>query len=125
MKVRPQNTKSWIVKGGTVVLVVAAIAVAVGWIGRAVYHEFQEAEAWAQYSAQAALLVEIERYLEAVPAGGEYPRSLDELPLTYPDGGDPSLLELFEYESDGTRCTLRTRLNDRRIVESYPRREAP
>jgi hypothetical protein len=86
---------------------------------------WSDAAAAADYSAHAALNKEICNYLAAVPAGQPYPESLSELPLTYPDGGDASLLERFEYRSTGTSCTLKTVLEwggtDREvIVRSFP-----
>jgi len=62
----------------------------------------------ADYSAHAALTKEICLLLAAVPPGQAYPESLTDLHLTFPDGGDHSLLERFEYNSKGTSCTLKT-----------------
>ncbi len=116
-----RRTRGIVVK----LLLVAVLTVVAFQVGRWVQTELQEADALAQHSAQAALLGEIESLLRAVPEGGEYPRSLDELPLTYPDGGDASLLELFYYESDGTHCRFVTRLRDGWITESFSRKHAP
>ena len=80
----------------------------------------REAERAARDSAHAALTDEICHQLAAVPQGQRYPDSLSELRLTYPDGGDASLLSLFEYRSTGTNCTLRTRLAGREILRSFP-----
>ncbi|MCC6695180.1 MAG: hypothetical protein IT365_06075 [Candidatus Hydrogenedentes bacterium] len=93
--------------------------------GRIIANTLREADASARDSAQAALQVEIDRLLSAVPPGGTYPSSLQELPLTYPDGGDASLLSQFEYTSDGKSCTLRTWVARREewVVVSYPQRD--
>jgi hypothetical protein len=79
----------------------------------------------ADYSAHAALTDEIHDQLSAVPRGQPYPNSLAEMMLTFPDGGDASLLKRYEYTSDGITCTLKTVLSwddDHRkvIIRSYP-----
>jgi hypothetical protein len=84
-----------------------------------------EAKAAADYSAHAALTKEICIELAAIPPGEQYPESLRELKLSYPDGGDDSLLERFEFHSNGTSCTLKTELawseNDREVIaRSFP-----
>ncbi len=71
-------------------------------------------------SAQAALDKEIYDQLAAIPPGQSYPDSLFELNLTYPDGGDSSLLDRFEYHSTGQSCTQRTILWDKEIVHTFP-----
>jgi hypothetical protein len=83
------------------------------------------ANSLADYSAHMALTKEIHGLLAAVPPGQPYPESLSELKLTYPDGGDASLLERYEYRSNGTSCTLKTVLawdgDDRTVISrSYP-----
>lgn len=108
----------------TLTFAVALIALSL-YAGHRTINAFREADAAAQYSAQAALLLGIEQYLTTVPPGGTYPKTLDEIALTYPDGGDASLLSLFTYQSDGSRCTLQTHLRDRIISEEYPRGSSP
>jgi hypothetical protein len=79
----------------------------------------------ADYSAHAALTQEICDQLAAIPSGTPYPEKLSDLSLTFPDGGDDSLLDRFEYRSNGTTCTLRTELvwngtKRRVIVRTFP-----
>ena len=71
---------------------------------------FRRAAELADHSAHEALASEILEKLAAVPAGQPYPASLSELQLTYPDGGDASLLSRFSYHSTGTSCTVETKL---------------
>ena len=80
----------------------------------------RKADSAAEDSAQAALTSEICEQLAAVPSDGRYPESLSQLRLTYPDGGDASLLRRFTYESTGTNCTLRIRLGDKEVLRSFP-----
>jgi hypothetical protein len=87
--------------------------------------QFRTAARVADFSAHAALTKEISDQLAAIPPGGQYPSSLKELPLTYPDGGDTTLLERFEYYSTGSQFTLKTVLgwskeNQREIIHTYP-----
>ena len=99
-----------------------------GWIfiavivfaGFAVWKTKHESDLASQLSAQNALCVEITQQLAAWPTGKPYPDSLSQLHLTYRDGGDASILELFEYHSNGTNCTLRTRLGTPEFVRSFP-----
>jgi hypothetical protein len=86
----------------------------------AVFRTFHEATTSANDSAHAALTAEIERQLAAIPPGQQYPESLSQLRLTYPDGGTTSLLSHFTYRSAGTNCTLRTVLRSHEIVRSFP-----
>jgi len=81
---------------------------------------FKSVNRAADHSAHAALTVEICARLESVPQGNAYPKSLSELRLTYPDGGDSSLLSRFTYYSSGTSCTVRTFLRGREFVRTYP-----
>jgi hypothetical protein len=79
----------------------------------------------ADYSAHAALTKEICLLLAAVPPGQPYPESLTDTALTFPDGGDESLLDRFEYHSTGTSCTLKTvlkwdEINAEVISRSFP-----
>ena len=78
------------------------------------------AAAAADHSAHAALMHEILEQLSAVPSGQPYPTSLSQLSLTYPDGGDSSLLTRFEYQSDGKSYMLRTVLGDEIVTKSAP-----
>jgi type II secretory pathway pseudopilin PulG len=69
-----------------------------------------EARRMAEYSAQMALFKEAEHLLEEYRAAhGEYPKTLDSLKFTFPDGGDRSTLALLKYESDGKTYTLVTK----------------
>jgi hypothetical protein len=79
-----------------------------------------QAAAAADYSAHAALTKEIVDQLAAIPSGQPYPSSLSQLRLTFPDGGDTSLLKRFEYRSDGASCTVRTVLGKEEFVRSFP-----
>jgi hypothetical protein len=79
-----------------------------------------EAAELADHSAHEALTHEILDQLSAIPNGQPYPTNLSQLPLRYPDGGDASLLDRFEYQSDGRSYKLRTILGDTEIVKSAP-----
>ena len=79
-----------------------------------------QAAAAADRSAHAALTHEIVDQLSAIPSGQPYPPNLSQLRLTYPDGGDTSLLNRFEYQSDGRSYKLRTVIGDKEIVRSVP-----
>jgi hypothetical protein len=106
-------------------LLLAALVLGSAPVGWLAWDRFREADATAQYSAQAALLVEIEGLLEDIHEGQAYPASLEELLLTYPDGGDASVLNLFGYETNGKSCTLRTKLRGEWITASYPQGDGP
>jgi hypothetical protein len=80
----------------------------------------QQARSAADYSAHAALTVEIWKQLASTPDGQLYPDALSQLHLTYPDGGSTSLLSRFSYHSNGTNCTVCTVLNGRDVVRSFP-----
>jgi hypothetical protein len=87
--------------------------------------EFREAARAADYSAHAALTKEFCNQLAEFPPDQEFPASLQDLHLSYPDGGDAKLLERFEYHSNGTQCTLRTVLEwsdegREEIIRTYP-----
>jgi hypothetical protein len=87
--------------------------------------ELRRASAAADYSAHAALTKEICLLLAAMPPGQPYPESLTDMALTFPDGGDDSLLQRFEYHSTGTSCTLKTVLkwdeaNSEVFTRSFP-----
>jgi len=79
-----------------------------------------EVDAAADHSAHAALTKEICDQLAAIPRGQSYPESLSQLRLTFPDGGDASLLKRFAYRSNGTNCTLVTRLGGEQVLRSFP-----
>ena len=79
-----------------------------------------EAHAAADYSAHAALTKEICDQLSAIPPGSSYPESLSQLRLTFPDGGDASLLKRFTYHCGRTNCSLQTRLGGQEILRSFP-----
>jgi len=80
----------------------------------------REVRAAADHSAHAAITAEICDQLGKRASTGSFPRSLSELPLVFPDGGDASLLTRFTYESTGTNCTLRTHLGTHELVRSFP-----
>ncbi len=88
---------------------------------------FWEASKTADHSAHEALASEILEKLAAVPRGQEYPKSLGQLPLTYPDGGDSSLLSRFTYHSTGTSCTVETTLpiTGEAFVKRFPEDAKP
>jgi hypothetical protein len=90
-------------------------------IGSWATNEWFAAAAAADYSAHEALAHEIWDQLANVPQGQLYPNSLNELYLSFPDGGDRSLLTRFEYRSVGTSCTVGTVLRGERIVRTFPR----
>ena len=103
---------SWI---GVAIVCMAAIYLAV-MIASAV----NEARAAADRSAHAALAAEIFKQLAAIPSRQEYPNTLSDLALTYPDGGDHSLLERFDYQRTSTGCTVRTTIGGTETVKSFP-----
>jgi hypothetical protein len=84
---------------------------------------FYQAQKSAHASAKSALLREMEIQLKSWPEGKDYPTSLSELPLTYPDGGDASLLREFDYSSTGQTCSIRTFIWDRDVVVQFPKTE--
>ena len=79
----------------------------------------------ADYSAHAALTEEIFDDLSAIPSGQPYPPSLSDLRLEYPDGGDASLLNRFDYQSNGGSCTVSTVLRGEKIERSFPEEHRP
>ena len=109
MSARSKNSTGW----GIMLLLLLVLGVAAGVLLRDVH-------AARDYSAHAALTKEICDQLAAIPPGRPYPRSLSQLRLTFPDGGDASLLKRFTYEGGGTNCTLRTRLRGEEILRSFP-----
>jgi hypothetical protein len=84
----------------------------------------RQADEAADSSAHAAFTQEICDQLAAIPMGTPYPAKLTDLSLTFPDGGDSSLLNRFEYSSNGASCTLKTVLVGgsmrREIVCNFP-----
>ena len=99
-----------------VVLLFALLLVGLAAIG---WTQWRRAAEAADYSAHAALTKEIFDQLAATPPG-QYPETLSQLPLTFPDGGDPSMLERFAYTSKGTSCTILTVLGENVIERSFP-----
>lgn len=72
------------------------------------YPGFRQAKLAAKDSAQLALCQEITSLLELHRREhGRYPESLQELPVTYPEGGDSKLLEEIEYRTDGEHYRFR------------------
>jgi hypothetical protein len=68
-----------------------------------------DARRLAEMSAQLELIKEAEHLLEEYRANHrQYPKSLDALEFTFPDGGDRSTLALLKYESDGETYSLVT-----------------
>jgi hypothetical protein len=81
---------------------------------------WRKAETAGDHSAHAALASDICGQLAAISGGEAYPKSLSKLRLTYPDGGDASLLRRFTYTSSVTNCTLRTRIGTGEVLRSFP-----
>jgi hypothetical protein len=107
--------------GPLVIGVVLVLALCAWWVGSALRSVSRAAD----YSAHAALAKEICLLLAEVPPGQIYPESLADLQLTFPDGGDDTMLERFEYHSNGTSCTLKTVLrwdgtDSEVITRSFP-----
>jgi hypothetical protein len=83
---------------------------------------FQNAQQAADGSAKYALLREMTAQLEAWPENKDYPASLSELELTYPDGGDESLLNEFEYRTTGRTCSIRVTPFRTEVYEEFSKR---
>lgn len=96
---------------------IALFILPAGFIGVAALSEAREA---ADRSAHLALYREIWERLAEIPAGEPYPGSLVELKLTYPDGGDPSLLERFRYQAAGHTCTISTTIAGEEWTKTFP-----
>lgn len=96
---------------------IALFILPAGFIGVAALSEAREA---ADRSAHLALYREIGETLAAIPAGEPYPGSLVELKLTYPDGGDSSLLERFRYQAAGHTCTISTTIAGEERTKAFP-----
>ena len=79
----------------------------------------REVDAVARESSQRALLVEIQGLLaDYRKAHDVYPDTLATLPLTYPDGSAPELLQDIQYEVTQDGYVLRTRGNlSREVLE--------
>ena len=72
-----------------------------------IWDGFQIMKVASKQSAQYSLFKEIVDQLEVYKdEHGEYPDKLDVLKFQYFEGGDPSLLSLFQYQSDGMTYTL-------------------
>jgi hypothetical protein len=85
-----------------------AVAIAIP-IGVMAWGVITQANRAAEESAQRALFTEAVGLLAEYHEGhGEYPESLDQLKLTYPDGGNKSTLASFTYNSDGANYVLTT-----------------
>jgi hypothetical protein len=100
-----------------VVLLALLLLAGIGAVARKISHD---ADAAADHSAHAALTAEICDRLADVPDGQPYPPSLSQLQLTFPDGGNASLLGRFTYTSNRRNCTVRTLLRGQEFVRSYP-----
>jgi hypothetical protein len=83
---------------------------------------FQTAQKAARGSAKYALLDEMTVQLDAWPEGKDYPATLSELHLTYPDGGDESLLKEFTYKTTGRTCSIRVTPFRIEVVREFPER---
>ena len=74
-----------------------------------VHRQHKIAKVVARESSQRQIFVESTFLLEDYyKANGKYPDDLSELPLTYSDGGDISLLKDFNYITDGSSYRLKT-----------------
>jgi len=70
-----------------------------------------ESRAAAKESAQRALLVESHDLLSGYYVDhGIFPKTLQELPFTYPDGGNSTLLREVRYERQDNECQISVRL---------------
>ena len=103
---------SWI---GVAIVCMAAIYLAV-----MIASTVNEARAAADRSAHAALAAEIFKQLAAIPSPQGYPDTLSDLPVTYPDGGDMSLLQRFDYHRTPTSCTVSTIIGGTETVKTFP-----
>ena len=108
----PKSVSGWI---GVAMACMAAICLAV-----IIVSTVNEASAAADRSAHMALAAEIFKQLAAIPSPQGYPNALSDLPLTYPDGGDKSLLERFDYHRTETGCTVRTTIGGTETVRTFP-----
>ena len=98
------------------VLALILLLILGGWV----VNTWRNAAEAADQSAQAELAKEIWDQLAVIPPGQTYPKTLSELRLTYPDGGDSSLLSRFEYHSSDRGCTVRTVLWGEEVMRSFP-----
>jgi hypothetical protein len=86
----------------TILGVIALLAI--GLVMGTMWHSAKLA---AKESGQRALIAESCRLLEEYKSEhGTYPEALAALPLTYPDGGRPELLNDIAYASSGNAFTL-------------------
>jgi hypothetical protein len=108
----PKSVASWI---GVAIACLAVICIAV-----MIVSTVNAARAAADRSAHMALASEIFKQLAAIPSPQGYPDTLSDLPLTYPDGGDKSLLKRFDYHRTPTGCTVRTTIGGTETVKSFP-----
>ena len=79
----------------------------------------QSARRYARDSAHGALWNEINQQLKAREVSGDFPASLEELPLTYPDNGSPELLKLFDYRREGAGCRVSTTMRGEKLEKRY------
>jgi hypothetical protein len=103
-----------------IAIAITSSAVLALFVGYAIYAQFRMAIETAEQSALAALVQEIHDQLAAIPPGGEYPESLADLPLSYPDGGDAELLKRIEYHRTEVGCYLRSRIFERDVEYTFP-----
>jgi hypothetical protein len=70
----------------------------------------REARRSADSSAQRALFTEAKQLLQQYRAEhGQYPKALDQIAFTFPDGGDQRTVTLFDYKSNGETYSLVTK----------------
>jgi hypothetical protein len=79
----------------------------------------RDAREIAQYSAHSALWHEVNVQLKAREATGEFPARLEELPLTFPDGGSREMLEAIDYRREGAGCRVSTMLRGEKVEKRY------
>jgi hypothetical protein len=77
----------------------------------------------ARDSAHSALWHEVNQQLKARESMGEFPVGPEELPLTYPDGGSPEILNLIDYRREGAECRVSTTLRGEKLERRYGQRE--
>ncbi|MDZ4688223.1 MAG: hypothetical protein SH850_24380 [Planctomycetaceae bacterium] len=86
---------------------------------------FNQASRAAKQSAQLAAFKEIVQELnDHYRDHGRYPVALEELHLTYPDGGDSALLKEFRYVTDGETYSLEVTGASTQTVYRSPKRIA-
>ena len=103
------------------VLVLLVLIVLAIWAGALLL----KANKLADYSDHATIAKVIFDDLSAISSGQPYPPSLSDLRLEYGEGGDASLLNRFDYQSNGASCTVSTVLGGEKIERSFPAEHHP